>query len=144
MVLVLLFCEFIMAAIKISYSLQQSSLALFSCMDCSFTISIMDGEVNILLTSPSCLLICLAISSKPLDKILSLPEAADKVEVKDLSVDFRTIICSSKALITPFVSFLNRQFYRNISRFHYIVYQKIFLIPAVKLNTPFVPILYPE
>jgi len=52
----------------------------------------MDEAVNIVLTSPSCLLMCLAISSRPLGKIFSLSETANKVEFKDLSVDFPTVV----------------------------------------------------
>ena len=84
--------------IKKNFILLHSSIVLFSCTECSFPVSIMDEAVNILLTSPSCLLICLAISSKPLDKIFSLSETANKVEFKDLSVDFKTVTCCFKNL----------------------------------------------
>jgi len=80
-----------------------SPIALFSCIECSFTISIMNVDVNILLISPSYLLICLAISSRPLEKFLSLSETANKVEFKDLSVHFATVICSFESLKNPFV-----------------------------------------
>ena len=54
----------------------------------------MDVAVKILLTFPSCLLMCLAISSRLVDKIFSFSETTNEVEFKDLGVDFTTAICS--------------------------------------------------
>jgi len=65
----------------------------------------MEVPVSISLISPSRSIMCLAISYKPLDNILSFSDTASKMEFSDLRVDLTTIICSFESLKKSIYSF---------------------------------------
>jgi len=99
------FWEFMIASIRMLYSFLHSPNALSNCILCSLTVSSMEVPVNISLISPSRSFMCLAISSKPLDNILSFSDTASRVEFIDLKVDFTTVICSFESLKKSICSF---------------------------------------
>jgi len=100
------FWEFRIASIRILYSLLHSPKALSNGILCSLTASNIDVPENICLISLSCSLICLAISSKPLDSIFSFSDSANKVEFRDLRVILTTVTCSFEILENEALLFL--------------------------------------